>query len=87
MRGCGFHEWLDPPMCSRAKHIIPGLLKKVNTLESATQFSVTEKSVDQGPSPKNDDSSDVIRLIANEVHKLKLLVMIVLLLICLVLFK
>lgn len=28
--GCGFKEWFDPPMCSRAKKIIPGLLRSMN---------------------------------------------------------
>ncbi|XP_031097157.1 uncharacterized protein LOC116001418 [Ipomoea triloba] len=28
--GCGFVDWYDPPMCSRSKRIIPGLLKRIN---------------------------------------------------------
>nr|GMC90672.1 uncharacterized protein LOC109193515 [Ipomoea batatas] len=28
--GCGFVTWFDPPMCSRSKMIIPGLLRRIN---------------------------------------------------------
>nr|GMC80076.1 uncharacterized protein LOC109191851 [Ipomoea batatas] len=28
--GCGFVSWYDPPMCSRSKSIIPGLLRRLN---------------------------------------------------------
>ncbi|XP_019160101.1 PREDICTED: uncharacterized protein LOC109156721 [Ipomoea nil] len=28
--GCGFFDWADPPMCSRAISIIPELLKRIN---------------------------------------------------------
>ncbi|CAH9069248.1 unnamed protein product [Cuscuta europaea] len=28
--GCNFMEWFDPPMCQRAKRIIPELLKRIN---------------------------------------------------------
>ncbi|CAL9029500.1 unnamed protein product [Prunus brigantina] len=31
--GCTFWEWADPEMCDRSKHIIPGLLRKINLLE------------------------------------------------------
>ena len=31
--GCGFFRWEDPPMCARAKVIIPGLLRKLNRME------------------------------------------------------
>ncbi|KAI5338440.1 hypothetical protein L3X38_017711 [Prunus dulcis] len=31
--GCTFWEWADPEMCDRSKHIIPGLLRKINRLE------------------------------------------------------
>ncbi|CAA0810016.1 DNA topoisomerase 3-alpha [Striga hermonthica] len=31
--GCKFFEWEDPPICRRAKSIIPGLLRRVNALE------------------------------------------------------
>ena len=30
---CGFFLWVDPPMCNRAKEVIPGLLKKTSMLE------------------------------------------------------
>lgn len=30
---CGFFEWVDPPMCERARAIIPGLLRKLNRYE------------------------------------------------------
>lgn len=81
-------EWMEPPMCLRAKKIILGLLNKINTLENVEHFLVTEHSVDRGPSQtKNEESSDVIRVIASEVHRLKLLLTIVLFLICVILFK
>nr|GMC71945.1 uncharacterized protein LOC109193515 [Ipomoea batatas] len=31
--GCGFVRWFDPPMCSRSKMIIPGLLRRINRNE------------------------------------------------------
>ncbi|GER39586.1 GRF zinc finger containing protein [Striga asiatica] len=31
--GCVFFDWNDPPMCRRAKALIPGLLKKMNASE------------------------------------------------------
>ena len=31
--GCTFWEWADLEMCDRSKHIIPGLLRKINRLE------------------------------------------------------
>ncbi|CAL5437123.1 unnamed protein product [Camellia sinensis] len=34
---CNQFTWVDPPMCSRAMQIIPGLLKKVNKLEARLQ--------------------------------------------------
>ncbi|KAK6137742.1 hypothetical protein DH2020_028494 [Rehmannia glutinosa] len=35
--GCRLFEWEDPPMCHRAKAIIPGLLRKINKLEGETK--------------------------------------------------
>ena len=29
-----FWRWLDPPMCLRARQIIPGLLQMINELEA-----------------------------------------------------
>ncbi|PWA37223.1 zinc finger, GRF-type [Artemisia annua] len=31
---CGFFLWFDPPMCARARAIIPGLLTARNALEA-----------------------------------------------------
>ena len=31
---CGFWAWLDPEICERSKQVIPGLLKKIQQLES-----------------------------------------------------
>lgn len=31
--GCGFFTWFDPPICSRSKAIIPGLLRRINRHE------------------------------------------------------
>ncbi|XP_062079542.1 uncharacterized protein LOC133784000 [Humulus lupulus] len=40
--GCNFFEWIDPPMCHRAKVVIPGLLRKIGDLETEiTSLSTT----------------------------------------------
>ena len=31
---CGFFTWHDPPMCTRSREIIPGLLRRINTAEA-----------------------------------------------------
>lgn len=31
---CGFFDWVDPPMCERARAIIPGLLRKLNRYQA-----------------------------------------------------
>ncbi|KAL8502906.1 hypothetical protein ACS0TY_021871 [Phlomoides rotata] len=31
--GCDFWDWEDPPMCSRSKMIIPGLLRRISSTE------------------------------------------------------
>ncbi|KAK0571541.1 hypothetical protein LWI29_017747 [Acer saccharum] len=30
---CGFFRWYDPPICARAKKIVPGLLRRISELE------------------------------------------------------
>ncbi|RAL45779.1 hypothetical protein DM860_009643 [Cuscuta australis] len=35
---CRYWEWLDPPICDRAKKIIPGLLKKSNAKDEEIKF-------------------------------------------------
>ncbi|GFQ05671.1 hypothetical protein PHJA_002711200 [Phtheirospermum japonicum] len=35
--GCTYFSWVDAPMCDRARHIIPGLLRRVNRLEAEVQ--------------------------------------------------
>ncbi|KAG8377561.1 hypothetical protein BUALT_Bualt08G0045900 [Buddleja alternifolia] len=35
--GCTFFDWYDPPMCARAKVLIPGLLRKINGLEKQVE--------------------------------------------------
>nr|GMD98078.1 DNA topoisomerase [Ipomoea batatas] len=37
LKNCSFFEWFDPPMCSRSKMIIPGLLKRINKNEQEIQ--------------------------------------------------
>ncbi|KAK4413675.1 hypothetical protein Salat_2780300 [Sesamum alatum] len=32
--GCRFFQWEAPPLCARARAIVPGLLKKIDTLEA-----------------------------------------------------
>ena len=32
-RMCRFFAWIDPPMCERAKIVIPGLIRRINNLE------------------------------------------------------
>ena len=35
---CGFFLWVDPPLCARARQIIPGLLKRsTNELQGKLQ--------------------------------------------------
>ena len=34
---CGFFVWVDPPLCSRARQIIPGLLRRTNELQGKLQ--------------------------------------------------
>ncbi|KAK4395699.1 hypothetical protein Sango_1724200 [Sesamum angolense] len=41
--GCGFFVWEDPPMCTRSKKIIPGLLRKLNKIEE--EFSEMKNKV------------------------------------------
>ncbi|KAL0289400.1 UNVERIFIED_CONTAM: hypothetical protein Scaly_2703300 [Sesamum calycinum] len=41
--GCGFFVWEDPPMCTRSKKIIPGLLCKLNKIEE--EFSEMKNKV------------------------------------------
>ncbi|GER39719.1 GRF zinc finger containing protein, partial [Striga asiatica] len=31
--GCTYRCWIDPPICARARQIIPGLVKRVSMLE------------------------------------------------------
>ncbi|KAL7139503.1 hypothetical protein ABFS83_09G056400 [Erythranthe nasuta] len=31
--GCYYFAWIDPPMCERARQIIPSLLRRINKLE------------------------------------------------------
>uniref|UniRef100_A0A5B7ACY3 GRF-type domain-containing protein n=1 Tax=Davidia involucrata TaxID=16924 RepID=A0A5B7ACY3_DAVIN len=31
--GCGFFNWYDPPICNRARQVIPGLLRSMTRLE------------------------------------------------------
>ncbi|KAL7143962.1 hypothetical protein ABFS83_08G226700 [Erythranthe nasuta] len=33
-KGCKLFIWCDPEMCERSKQIIPGLLKKIDSLEA-----------------------------------------------------
>lgn len=32
--GCNFFVWLDPPLCERAKMVIPGLIRKLETMDA-----------------------------------------------------
>ncbi|GER27931.1 GRF zinc finger containing protein [Striga asiatica] len=32
--GCKRFVWIDPPMCTRARQIIPGLLRRINLAEA-----------------------------------------------------
>ena len=41
-----FWRWLDPPMCPRARQIIPSLLRRINELEA--QVSVLEQDRGNG---------------------------------------
>ncbi|KAK4425440.1 hypothetical protein Salat_1738000 [Sesamum alatum] len=41
---CGSFEWVDPPMCPRAKEVIPGLLKRLNQYEEAVEIAKHRES-------------------------------------------
>ncbi|KAK6137420.1 hypothetical protein DH2020_028843 [Rehmannia glutinosa] len=44
---CGFFEWLDDEVCSRAKQIIPGLLAKLNKRDDEmTQMQIKESKLE-----------------------------------------
>ncbi|PWA69707.1 zinc finger, GRF-type [Artemisia annua] len=44
---CGFFLWFDPPMCARARAIIPGLLTARNALEALENIVDEEHMVDE----------------------------------------
>ena len=37
--GCSFFLWVDPPVCDRAKAVIPGLLRKISAMEEEMRKS------------------------------------------------
>lgn len=76
-------------MCSRSKQIIPGLLKKINRLENDTESLSIEGSEDNGENGQYSDveTSVVIKLIATECKKFKLLLVFIVLLVVVILFK
>ncbi|XP_012838688.1 PREDICTED: uncharacterized protein At4g04775-like [Erythranthe guttata] len=37
---CSIFYWYDPEMCQRSKAIIPGLIKRINTLESQIPLQI-----------------------------------------------
>lgn len=65
-KGCGFLERLEPPVCVRSKYIIPGLLKKLNSLKNSEHVWFSNGYVGQGPRSPVIESSDVIGLIARD---------------------
>ncbi|KAM7459313.1 hypothetical protein LguiA_036307 [Lonicera macranthoides] len=36
---CGFFRWVDPSMCERSRVVIPGLLRRINTIEAEVSRS------------------------------------------------
>ncbi|KAK6138994.1 hypothetical protein DH2020_027264 [Rehmannia glutinosa] len=55
--GCQFFSWEDPPMCNRARQIIPGLLRKINKIQDELE--------------KMKDKNARLVLLQEEVGKLK----------------
>lgn len=50
-RRCGFFNWLDPPLCDRARVIILGLIKKINRLEAEQRNALDSGIVDVNERP------------------------------------
>ena len=44
--GCGFFQWRDPKMCSRAVDLIPGLMERIEKLEEERLILVERKKKD-----------------------------------------
>ena len=68
-RRCRFFSWVDPPLCDRARVIIPGLVRRINALEAETQHFETlkgtlyEERYADGEKRKNDGCSSVLLLL------------------------
>ncbi|KAG8369037.1 hypothetical protein BUALT_Bualt15G0108700 [Buddleja alternifolia] len=46
INGCNYFVWIDPPICTRARQIIPGLLRRVNRFEEdLNRFEEEEKQI------------------------------------------
>ena len=39
---CGFFQWVDAPLCNRAKVVIPGLLRRLRTMEAEHEKQMAE---------------------------------------------
>ena len=78
MPGCGFHEWLDPPMCPRSTMIIPGLLKRINAFERTMPESVAEELHDHQPTAVKE---------SKDLRQIKLMIWLVLFIVVVLLFK
>lgn len=42
MGWCGFFQWVDAPLCNRAKVVIPGLLRRLRAMESEHEKQLVE---------------------------------------------
>ena len=40
---CGFFSWVDPPLCTRVRQIIPGLLRRTNDLQAKLEVHRTRE--------------------------------------------
>ncbi|KAK6161804.1 hypothetical protein DH2020_005185 [Rehmannia glutinosa] len=71
----GYFEWLDDEVCSRAKHVIPGLLAKLNKREDEmTQMKIKESKLEADlvmASSRLEIMKQEVNHLKNEVNKLK----------------
>ena len=40
--GCRYFQWVDAPLCNRAKVVIPGLLRRLNAMEAHHKLELLE---------------------------------------------
>lgn len=86
-KGCGFLEWIDPPMCKRSVQIIPGLLNKINMFEEDVVAEDEKNEENNEVGGDGIDAVDMRFLIASELRKIKLFLFVIIVVLCLLLLK